>query len=101
MPGNYHNGGVWPFICGLYVAALVAVEKFDLAEQKLTELTRLVKLSKNPELEFGFNEWIKAQTGEVMGVDWQTWSAALYLYAAVCVETRTTPFFEEMRVGAD
>lgn len=97
LPGNYHNGGIWPFICGLYVAALVTAKKYTLAEQKLSELTRLVKLSQNPELKFGFNEWIKAQSGNVMGVDWQTWSAALYLYAAKCVQTRTTPFFDEMR----
>jgi len=32
-----------------------------------------------------------------MGQDWQTWSAALYLYAAKCVELNETPFFEEMR----
>jgi len=46
---------------------------------------------------FGFNEWIKSQDGEPMGQDWQTWSAALYLYAAKCVEEKKTPFFEEMR----
>ncbi len=23
-PGEYHNGGIWPFICGFYVAAAVA-----------------------------------------------------------------------------
>jgi hypothetical protein len=97
LPGNYHNGGIWPFISGLYVAALVAAEQFDLAEQSLTELTRLCRLSKDPKLKFGFNEWIKAQTGEVMGVDWQTWSAALYLYAATCVEQRKTPFFDAIR----
>ncbi len=97
MPGNYHNGGIWPFICGFYVAALVAAKRYKLAEQKLVELTKLVKLSSNPNLEFGFNEWIKSQTGEVMGVDWQTWSAALYLYAAKCVEEKATPFFDEMR----
>ncbi len=97
MPGNYHNGGIWPFICGLYIAALVAAKRYKLAEQKLSELTRLVKLSQNPNLKFGFNEWIKAQTGQVMGVDWQTWSAALYLYAAKCVQTKSTPFFDEMR----
>jgi len=97
LPGNYHNGGIWPFICGLYVAALVAAKRYELAEQKLVELTRLNKLSKDPALEFGFNEWIKAQTGGIMGVDWQTWSAALYLYAAKCVELRKTPFFDEMR----
>jgi hypothetical protein len=97
MPGNYHNGGIWPFICGCYVAALVAAKRYALAEQKLIELTKLVKLSSNPNLEFGFNEWVKAQTGYVMGVDWQTWSAALYLYAAKCVEEKATPFFDEMR----
>jgi hypothetical protein len=34
-----------------------------------------------------------------MGVDWQSWSAALYLYAAKCVEEKCTPFFDEMRNG--
>lgn len=97
LPGNYHNGGVWPFICGLYIAALVATKKYDLAEQKLIELTKLNRIAQDQTLEFGFNEWIKAQDGRVMGVDWQTWSAALYLYAAKCVQDRCTPFFDEMR----
>lgn len=97
MPGNYHNGGIWPFICGFYVAALVAAKRYRLAEQKLMELTKLVRLSQDQNLEFGFNEWIKAQNGHVMGVDWQSWSAALYLYAATCVQERKTPFFDKMR----
>ena len=29
---------------------------------------------------FGFNEWHKAQTGAASGQDWQTWSAAMFLY---------------------
>ena len=96
-PGDYHNGGIWPFIVGFYIAALVAAKRFKLAEEKLLELTECVKLSHTENLEFGFNEWIKAQTGKPMGQDWQTWSAAMYLYAAKCVEERRTPFFEEMR----
>jgi Alkaline and neutral invertase len=96
-PGEYHNGGIWPFICGVYVAALVAAKKHSLAQDKLLALTRLIKLSDNPKISFGFNEWIKAQNGNPMGQDWQTWSAALYLYAAKCVETKQTPFFDEMR----
>ena len=32
-----------------------------------------------------------------MGQDWQTWSAALYIYAAKCVEDKITPFFEDIR----
>ncbi len=99
MPGNYHNGGIWPFICGLYVAALVAAKKYKLAEQKLAELTKLIRLSQDESLNFGFNEWVKAQDGQVKGVDWQTWSAALYLYAAKCVQEKHTPFFDEIRTG--
>jgi len=97
-PGDYHNGGVWPFICGFYVAALVAAKKYQLAEKKLIELTKLVKISVDKNIHFGFNEWYKAQDGKPMGQDWQTWSAALYLYAAKCVEEYKTPFFDEMRV---
>jgi hypothetical protein len=97
LPGNYHNGGVWPFICGFYVAALVAAERYSLAEEKLVALTKLIKISNDKKLEFGFNEWIKAQDGKVMGQDWQTWSAALYLYAVKCVEDKKTPFFDVIR----
>ena len=96
-PGEYHNGGVWPFICGFYIAALVAAKRFKLAEEKLLELTALIKLKTNNDLSYGFNEWIKAQDGEPKGQDWQTWSAALYLYAAKCVQDRNTPFFDEVR----
>jgi hypothetical protein len=96
-PGEYHNGGIWPFICGFYVAALVAVKRYKLAEKKLLTLTHILKSSKSGNLNFGFNEWIKAQDGRPMGQDWQTWSAALYLYAVKCVEEGKTPFFEEIR----
>ncbi len=97
-PGDYHNGGIWPFVCGFYIAALVAAKKFKLAEDKLLVLTQLMKAAQDKSLAFGFNEWFKAQTGRPMGQDWQTWSAALYLYAAKCVEERATPFFDVIRV---
>jgi hypothetical protein len=96
-PGEYHNGGIWPFICGFYVAALVAAKRFTLAEEKLMALIRLVKISATGTVDFGFNEWVKAQDGKPKGQDWQTWSAALFLYAAKCVELKSTPFFDEMR----
>ncbi len=96
-PGDYHNGGIWPFISGIYIAALVAAKRFALAQKKLDELTRYVTISNAGNVDFGFNEWIKAQDGKAMGQDWQTWSAALYLYAAKCVETKETPFFDEIR----
>jgi hypothetical protein len=96
-PGEYHNGGIWPFICGFYVAALVAAKRYKLAREKLMVLTHSIKFSNTRNIDFGFNEWLKAQDGKPMGQDWQTWSAALYLYAVKCVEEKRTPFFDEIR----
>lgn len=97
LPGEYHNGGVWPFACGFYIAALVAAGKHRLAENRLEALTRLVRPAREAKVTFGFNEWLRAQDGTACGQDWQTWSAAMYLYAAICVEQKRTPFFEEVR----
>ena len=96
-PGEYHNGGIWPFICGFYIAALVAAKRYVLAREKLAVLTRIIKISGTGNVKYGFNEWIKAQNGIPMGQEWQTWSAALYLYAVKCVEEKETPFFDGMR----
>jgi len=97
QPGEYHNGGIWPFICGFYVAALVAAQRYRLAERKLAALTNLIRARRVADVEFGFNEWHRAQDGTPQGQDWQTWSAAMYLYAAHCVKTETTPFFDRCR----
>ncbi|MGK0186339.1 MAG: hypothetical protein ACI9R3_002122 [Verrucomicrobiales bacterium] len=100
QPGNYHNGGVWPFICGFHIAACVAAGRIGLARRKLESLTELVKPWHENEAEWGFNEWSKAQTGKPSGRDWQTWSAAMYLYAATCVERECTPYFDEIRAAS-
>jgi hypothetical protein len=99
LPGEYHNGGIWPFVCGFYIAAAVAAGRVQLAEQKLNALTGLISRSRRTGLFFGFNEWYRAQDGSPQGQDWQTWSAAMYLYAAACVEQRTTPFFDAVRLA--
>ncbi|MFH1446718.1 MAG: glycoside hydrolase 100 family protein [Chloroflexota bacterium] len=96
-PGEYHNGGIWPFICGFYIVAAVAAGLPRLAEKLLETLTNVVQFSRDKNLRFGFNEWIRAQDGIPMGQDWQTWSAAMYLYAATCVEKESTLFFDNMR----
>ncbi len=93
-PGEYHNGGIWPFVCGLYIAAVVASGNARLAKKRLLDLTALVKPARTPGLSFGFNEWFKAQDATPRGQDWQTWSAAMYLYAAACVEENRTPYFD-------
>lgn len=98
-PGEYHNGGLWPFVCGFYVAAIVAAGMLQLAEQRLVALTDLVRPARQAKVPFGFNEWFRAQDGTPQGEDWQSWSAALYLYAATCVEEKVTPFFDAIRTG--
>jgi hypothetical protein len=97
-PGEYHNGGVWPYVCGFYVAALAAIGRHRVAKTKLEALTRLVRPARTADVEYGFNEWFRAQDGRPCGQDWQTWSAALYLYAAACVEQKRSPFFDDIRV---
>jgi hypothetical protein len=97
QPGEYHNGGIWPFICGFYIAALVAAQRYKLAEKKMVTLTHLIQSSRKADVPFGFNEWHRAQDSSPQGEDWQTWSAAMYLYAATCVEQQNTPFFDELR----
>ncbi len=93
QPGEYHNGGIWPFVSGFHIAAIVAAGKHRLAEKKLLALTELVRPAREAEVEFGFNEWHRAQDGTPQGQDWQTWSAAMYLYAAACVERNMPLFF--------
>ena len=97
QPGRYHNGGIWPFVCGFYIAALVAAGRHKLAIQKLDSLTALIHESRTEPVKWGFNEWHRAQDATPQGQDWQTWSAAMYLYAARCVEENRTPFFETLR----
>jgi hypothetical protein len=97
MPGEYHNGGLWPFIIGFYIAALVAAGRPELARHKLDLLTELVRPARRADLALGFNEWLRAQDGTPRGQDWQTWTASMYLYAAAAVEANRTPFFDQVR----
>jgi glycogen debranching enzyme len=72
-PGNYHNGGAWPFAGGFYVAALKKLGRNSKPMEK-----RLVEAN-----ELGgnrFSEWISS-FGEPAGSANQTWSAAMLIYA--------------------
>lgn len=77
-PHCYHNGGVWPFIGGFYVAALVAAGR---SREAAAALEKLAELNQRGE----FNEWHHGKTGEPMGVKDQAWSAGMYLFARECV----------------
>ena len=40
LPEQYHNGGIWPFVGGFYVAALVKAGRMDEARHQLGEAGR-------------------------------------------------------------
>jgi hypothetical protein len=79
-PHQYHNGGVWPFIGGFYVAALFHAGRRDAAAKVFQNLAVLNQQG-------GFNEWHHGETGVAMGVRDQAWSAGMYLFAFECVRS--------------
>jgi glycogen debranching enzyme len=87
-PHHHHNGGVWPFLGGFYVAALVKVGLDREAEEALERLARL-------NLDGRFNEWHHGETSQPMGVECQAWSAGMFLYAAACVRRKRALYFDE------
>ncbi len=97
LPHQYHNGGIWPFIGGFHVAALVKVGWLDQAEQVLADLTAAVRLGVRDEWEF--NEWLHGETGHPMGYPWQAWSAGMYVYAYHALRTGRVPLFEDLCGG--
>ncbi len=84
VPHAYHNGGIWPFIGGFYVAALVAAGRMSHAEAALHRLAEL-------NLAGEFNEWHHGETREPMGVQDQAWSAGMFLFALECAKQRRVP----------
>jgi glycogen debranching enzyme len=84
QPHHYHNGGIWAFIGGFYVAALVFAGRHDEAKRQLDKLTALVRQGRSGE--WGFNEWAHGISGRPMGYDGQSWTTAMYIYAADAVE---------------
>ena len=92
LPYQYHNGGIWPFIGGFYVATLVHAGRRDLAHQQLHQLALANQQGLDEEWEF--NEWLHGQTGLPMGYRRQAWSAAMYLLADAAVRHgRVPPLF--------
>ncbi|MBI4407694.1 MAG: glycogen debranching protein [Candidatus Kerfeldbacteria bacterium] len=79
LPHQYHNGGIWPFIGGWSVLALVQAGRVAEAQQQLAVLAEVNALGRSGSWEF--NEWLHGTTGEPMGKPHQAWSAALYCLA--------------------
>lgn len=79
LPGHYHNGGIWPFIGGMWVRFIHRLGLYDVACRELFKLAQLNRLGKNYEWEF--NEWIHSKTGRPMGKCFQAWSASSFIHA--------------------
>ncbi|MHB0868701.1 MAG: glycoside hydrolase 100 family protein [Chloroflexota bacterium] len=91
QPHHYHNGGIWPFVGGFYVAALVRAGRQAEAELQLGRLAELNSLGRKGPWEF--NEWFHGVSGRPMGFEGQSWSAAMYVYAYEAVRRGAAPFF--------
>ncbi|HVY70608.1 MAG TPA: HAD-IIB family hydrolase [Verrucomicrobiae bacterium] len=87
LPGHYHNGGIWPFIGGMWVRFIHRLGLHEVACRELLKLAQLNRLGKNQEWEF--NEWVHSRTGRPMGKCFQAWSASSYIHA--CQELQISP----------
>ena len=93
-PYAYLNGGVWPFIGGFYVAALIKTGQHQKAQEALEQLALANKQGQQREWEF--NEWLHGETGEPgpNSAPFQAWSAGTFLFAAACVSREKVPYFD-------
>lgn len=79
LPHHYHNGGIWPFIGGMWVRYVHKLGMRDLARRELVKLAELC--SRGVSSEWEFNEWYHGRTGRPMGKAYQAWSAASFVRA--------------------
>jgi len=89
LPDHYHNGGIWPFIGGLWVRFLAQLGREELAHQELNSLAEACRVGLYGEWEF--NEWLQGRTGRPMGKAHQAWSSASYIAAFHALYHETVP----------
>lgn len=87
-PYYYLNGGIWPYIGGFYIAALVKMKRFDEAEKQLEKLAEA-----NLQGNGSFWEWLDGKTGlpekeKTRVCKNQAWSAGAYVYAYKSVQAK-------------
>jgi len=87
LPHHYHNGGVWPFIGGMWVRFIHRLGFHGVALHELVQLAHLNHAGRDQEWEF--NEWNHGVTGRPMGKAYQAWSAASFIKA--CHEVEADP----------
>ncbi len=87
LPHHYHNGGIWPFVGGMWVRFIHRLGLHEVACRELYRLAEVNRLGRDHEWEF--NEWVHGQTGRPMGKAYQAWSAACFIRA--CQEVEADP----------
>lgn len=91
-PYWYLNGGIWPFIGGWYVVALMKMREAGKAHRALALLAAANKKVKRGERvpggKWGFHEWLHGKKGSIGegSSPYQAWSAGTFLLAAESVE---------------
>ena len=85
-PGSAHNGGIWPFLGGFYVAALAHAGMQEAAGEALECLA-----AANAQDDWAFNELLHADTGLPIGARDQAWSCGMYIYAYEAVVNGRSP----------
>ncbi|MFH1412496.1 MAG: amylo-alpha-1,6-glucosidase [bacterium] len=89
-PLSYLNAGIWPFIGGFYIVALVKMKEYKKAETELKKLAKANMQHNGHE----FNEWLHGKTGKPEGEPFQAWSAATFIYAYHCLEHKQALYFD-------
>ncbi|MBI2449815.1 hypothetical protein HYV49_05990 [Candidatus Pacearchaeota archaeon] len=73
---NYLNAGIWTFIGGFYILALIKQKQFKEAEHELQKLAEA-------NMKGNFSEWLHGKTGKTgsKANDNQAWNAGMYISA--------------------
>ena len=73
-PYHYLNAGIWTFIGGFYILALIKQNEMQEAEKQLGKLAEA-------NLKSNFSEWLNGKTGEPSKDENQAWNAGMYILA--------------------
>jgi glycogen debranching enzyme len=73
IPGKYSNGGIWGYVGGFYILALIKMKKFKLAK-------KMLELLAERNLKGNFPEWTHSKTKKHYG-KMQAWEAGMYILA--------------------
>ncbi len=84
-PYNYLNAGIWTFIGGFYVLALIKQNKIKEAEKQLEKLAEA-------NLRGNFSEWLHGRTGQPSKDQNQAWNAGMYILAYNSLKERKVLF---------